>query len=326
MDVNKNKLAWKDIAKYIDKSSCVKAKKYKLINFILPDDDIYKNNYKDDEKNEIKNNELLINETNETNKETRNNETKINTTTENDKDRNVEDESEIIRDNENIIKEKDNYIINNTQSKKVIKVFNESFLNTITSLNNAMTIKNQSLKVLSIIEADNHYPITYVKSGVPGTEFDLYRISNISAMIDESLYPLEQDEFIFCPDVTIFVSIENNVYKTLKRPYKTSFILIRSISRPSIININSQSLYNNKVDRMMMINKINNILTTAVNNKYNCLLLNDFGCGKQGNPINEVIKYINKAIKNDKDILYFFFYINNECFEIFHNDIIRINT
>ena len=202
---------------------------------------------------------------------------------------------------------------------KVVKVFNEYLFDTIQAVVDAKFIP------LVLINASN-CPLDNVKNGLPNIENDLYRCSNISKSINESLYPIKDLEMIYCPNITIFKNKDN---KILKNKYQISVVLSVPIDRPILIYIKDQSMvenYNNPLDELNMKTKITNIFELAVLKKYDCLILPDFGC-QNSNPTNKIIDFFNDAI--DKyPIKYVFFSIkkthkNDTIFESFHTLIQR---
>lgn len=201
--------------------------------------------------------------------------------------------------------------------KKIIKIFNEDLITTIE------TVVNAKFKPLVLINANDNYPLENVKYGLISPEYDLYRYSNINTVIMDTLYPVRDLEMIYCSKITIFKNLNN---KLLKKPYQIALILVPSIKRPNLMSIKNdkgtEDVYSNPTDENNMKNKIENIFKLAIINGYNCLILTDFGCQIENNPINKIIEFFNTAIKK-YPIKYVFFSVNNENFEYFHTYIKR---
>lgn len=214
--------------------------------------------------------------------------------------------------------------------QKVIKVFNEDLITTIEAVVQA------NFKPLVLINANDNYPIESVRHGLESSECDLYRCSNISSVINDTLYPLRELEMIYCPKLTMFKTREN---KILSSPYQFSLVLSTPVRRPTLISIRSgdtmEDTYCNPSEEEKMRNKIENIFKLAVTEGFNCLLLMDFGCQAESNPINKIIEFFNEFIEK-YSVKYVFFYVKMETdpfnhskkvkepnFEKFHENIKR---
>jgi|SRR6185437_1206714 len=202
--------------------------------------------------------------------------------------------------------------------KKIIKVFNED---TITTL---LQVLKANFKPLVLIDANEMYSLESAKHGVISTECDFYRFTNISAVVQESSYPLRDLEMIYCPKITIFKNIQN---KMLPKHLQFSLVLSPPIKRPALISIKTENgmedVYDHKSEEEKMQNKIENIFKLALNKGFNCLILTDFGCQTGSNPIKKVVEMFNQAIKK-YPIKYVFFSIKIEKnFKYFHNHITR---
>lgn len=198
---------------------------------------------------------------------------------------------------------------NTTNRIKSIKVFNEDLITTINAVNQA------NFNPLVLINANDNYPIKSVKKGQIGYEYDLYRCSNIACSINDTLYPLNNCDFIYCPEITVFKGLDN---KILNNPYQISVILIPAIKRPLLISMKTENgmedMYSNETELNKMQTKINSIFLIAKKYNHNCLLLTDLGCQLECNPINKVAELFNNCINtintvNENRKMYIFFYV-----------------
>jgi uncharacterized protein (TIGR02452 family) len=189
---------------------------------------------------------------------------------------------------------------------KVVKVFNE----------NLMTVIDVAIKAkfrpLILISANDNYPLESVKHGLSSPECDLYRASNISATVNENLYPLRDLEMIYCSKITIFRNSQNRL---LTKPYQVSLLLSPPVRRPSLITIRTEKgmedTYSNSLEEEKMKNKIENIFKFAMLKGFNCVILSDFGCQNENNPIRKIIKFFNESIQK-YNIKYVFFSVKTE--------------
>jgi hypothetical protein len=212
---------------------------------------------------------------------------------------------------------------------KTIKVFNEDLVDTIKAVVQA------NFKPLVLVNANDNYPMESVKHGSISPECDLYRCSNISVSTNDTLYPIRDLDMLYCPKITIFKTLEN---KMLAKPYQVSLLLMAPVRRPNLISIKTtngmEDSYSNISEENKMKTKIENIFKIAVLKEYNCLILTDFGCQTEANPIKKVIEFFNEAIKK-YPVKYVFFSIKSnedifdgkktkdKLFEQFHDEIKR---
>ena len=191
--------------------------------------------------------------------------------------------------------------------KPIIKVFNDDIITT------SLAVLEYGFNPLILLPANDNYPIKSVKQGVYSTECDFYRCTNLCKVIDEYNYPIHNLDMIYCPEITLFRN--NTDYKILEQTYKISLILSTPIKKPSLIYaIQSETMeeqYNNVSDEYSMKNKIDNIFKFALLNNYDCLILTDFGCQQDQNPIKKIIQFFNDSIKK-YPIKYVFFAVKPE--------------
>lgn len=188
---------------------------------------------------------------------------------------------------------------------KIIKVFNSDLITTVNAVVNA------KFKPLVLIGANDNYPLESVKHGLISPECDLYRCSNICMATSDTMYPIRDLEMLYCPKVTIFKNSNN---KLLPKSYQISLALASPVRRPALISIKTdrgmEDDYSNSLEAKKMKDKIENIFKLAVLKGFKCLILTDFGCQLEGNPIKKVIGFFNEAVKK-YPIKYVFFSIKN---------------
>jgi uncharacterized protein (TIGR02452 family) len=208
-----------------------------------------------------------------------------------------------------------------------VKVFHHTMLEVLG------TAIEAGFNPLTIIPANTNYPIQNLQKGYHSTECDLFRCSNIKETLNIDYYPLTTDEIIYAPQVTIFKNTEN---VQLSKVYQASFMLVVPIKSPGLINIPGTNGvltdYSNQQEKNKMKEKINAMFHLAHKENFDCLILPDFGCQMENNPILSVIDIFNACI-NQYGIKYVFFYVKTENvfenidiekdknFQIFHQNI-----
>ena len=206
----------------------------------------------------------------------------------------------------------------------VVKVFCAS----LTELLGELSVPKIPLKMLVMVSANNNFPEASLSSGVISHECDLFRMSNLYAAINETQYPINYKEFIFCEEITVF--------KGVARPMIMSVILVSPLKCPSLITMKTDAAvseeYNNPTDEKMTFTKIDNAFRLAKDGDYDCLVLPDFGVRNERHPAKKVVEMFNQCILKYK-IRYVLFYlkpldetINRETdpiFRTYHDDIVR---
>jgi hypothetical protein len=190
--------------------------------------------------------------------------------------------------------------------KPVVKVFHHSMLEV---LGKSIEAK---LRPLTIINANNNYPIENLKKGFASTECDLFRCSNIRETLNNEFYPLTPDEIIYVSQGTVFKNTDN---VQLTETYQASFGLFPAVKSPSLINVSEGSdiivEFSNQQEKNKMQQKIHGMFQLAQQEKFNCLILPDFGCQLDNNPIIPIIRIFNTCI-NQYGIKYVFFYVKTD--------------
>jgi hypothetical protein len=205
-----------------------------------------------------------------------------------------------------------------------IKVFHEDILSTLEAC-----IDN-GFNPLVLNTVSDNYPLDALKGGASGKEFDVLRRTNFYNTISEEMYPIKETEAIYSPKISLFKTAE---YKTYPKPRKFAMITMVPVRNPRLISMRLDGKtcdnYENEKNEKAMQSKIDAVFHIAVAYKHDCLIVSDFGCGKEGNPIQKVIEMFNKNIQK-RLIHYIFFAVHNdinikrdEQFLYFHKLIIR---
>lgn len=177
--------------------------------------------------------------------------------------------------------------------KRVIKVFNESLLTV------AEKTVDLGLAPLVINAGSDNDPIKPLEVGAIGTEWDLFRRSNLAASLnDVDLYPLRNESVLYIPEVTVFRSED---FKILKKPFKIAILTIPPLRRPGLVSERlGDSIvdsYQNPTEESRMSSAIEKIFQIALLKGHRCIIVDDFGCQKNcENPIDKVITMFNDAI------------------------------
>lgn len=208
-------------------------------------------------------------------------------------------------------------VISENNDNSIVKIFNAEYIEGV------ITALKAGFNPLILNSCNDNYPIENLKNGNISNECDLLRCSNLMTTINELLYPVKELEVLYTPLITFFKSPDNK--KISAKP--ASVISIPPVKRPNLIYVKNDNItvenYENKTEEKRMISKIHNIFKTAVKYEHDCVILPDFGCKIEMNPVNKVIEIFNECIAQYK-IKYVFFVIKDTAiFEVFHRSITR---
>ena len=217
-------------------------------------------------------------------------------------------------------------------TSRVIKVFNAALLDV------AERAAVVGLKPMVVNAGSDNDPVTIVENGAIGTEWDIFRRSNLANGLNiAEQYPLREGKLLYCNDVTVF---KNSSYKLCK-PFEIAICCAPPLRRPNLVSIragdNLVEQYQNLLEQKRMQDTINKIFETALYKGHRCIIFDDYGCTKTcENPISEVINIFNQAIAN-YPVKYVFFAVKEseqlqntkkvksvyKNYTIFNNDILR---
>lgn len=131
-----------------------------------------------------------------------------------------------------------------------------------------------------------------VESGARAQEECLARRSNLVLSLDKKYYPLQKDELLYSPEVTVFKDSE---YNYLKEEFVTAVISCAAIRNPKL---NLEGKFKREEYRLTY-NKIEAIIKMALFYKINNLVLGAFGCGAFNNPPEEIASIYKEIIETE---------------------------
>ena len=131
------------------------------------------------------------------------------------------------------------------------------------------------------------------KKGKGAQEENLYRRSDAFRYTDMRLYPIEDDECLIHPDVTILRGAEAQGYPWLEQPFPVTVISCAAVHEPEL---DQHGNYFDPVDRARMIKKADIILGACVSADCDTIIASAFGCGAFGNPPQEVAQIWKDAV------------------------------
>lgn len=221
------------------------------------------------------------------------------------------------------------YIENNQSTPVMVKVFNEDIYSVLDTVA-AAGFRNPD--PLLINAANNNYPIEGVKKGADTPEADLYRRSNICLAIDETQYPLMDEQLLYSPTVVIF---KNSQYKKLEKPVQVSVASIPPLRRPGLMGMQNPEgkgyidVFQNSSDEKRAQQKIDMMFKLAILHGHDMIIVTNFGGGVYENPMTVIIDMFNRAIAKYR-IPFVFFAIKthekrerDQQFLLFHKKIKR---
>ena len=203
---------------------------------------------------------------------------------------NVENNDKV--DNNNIVSNvvdnaiNDNVVVDVSEIECIIEVKD------MDTFDYAMDLCDQGYRPLVLNMASDYKPGGGVRSGKTAQEECLFRRSNAHLTHPEDWYPLQWNDVIFSPSVTI---IKDSEYKLLPETYDVGMIAVAGIRKPRLIN----GLYSDD-DRYDVSLKIESIFKIAIKHKYDSLVLGALGCGVFQNPPEEVASIFKVMINTYK--------------------------
>jgi uncharacterized protein (TIGR02452 family) len=142
-----------------------------------------------------------------------------------------------------------------------------------------------------------------VARGTKSQEEDLFRCSNLHLTLDQKEYPLGEDEAFYSEDVMF---IKDSEYKRLKIPVICDVVTIPAV------NLNKNSYYDENLKEWIskvedkpleyedtMLNKIRLMLTLAIENHCDTIILGAWGCGVFKNHPKEVAEFFKKVLNEE---------------------------
>lgn len=118
-------------------------------------------------------------------------------------------------------------------------------------------------------------------SGAKAQEEDLFRCTNLSGTLKETLYPMLFNEIIYTPKAYI---LRDSEYKDLDVPVEVSFVTVAAHNNPF-------TRYDGTLPPYVYhetLNKIKMIYQLGLLQRHDCLILGALGCGAFNNPPREI--------------------------------------
>ena len=165
---------------------------------------------------------------------------------------------------------------NDDLKKPIIEIINED------SFNLAIKYVIDGHKPLVLNMASDYKPGGGVASGKTAQEEELFRRSNAHLTHPNEWYPLNVNETIYSPQVTIIRDSRDKKYKYIDE-IDIALISCAAIRKPALIdNKYTDNDYN------IMYNKIESIFKIAIIHGHDSLVLGALGCGVFNNPPEEI--------------------------------------
>lgn len=200
------------------------------------------------------------------------------------------------------------YQINNP----IIEVVNED------TFSSAQRLKESGYSPLVLNMANHLCPGGGVRKGAHAQEENLFRRSNYHKFLPHVLYPIQDDEVIYSPNVLV---IKDKNYDLLSKPFEVACIACAGIHNPKIDWFGSYKMFSNNEDYLLTREKIYAIFKTACLYGHDSLVLGALGCGAFHNPPEVIAQIFNDALRDYKHcfkyICFAVYSINDPNYDIF---------
>lgn len=128
-----------------------------------------------------------------------------------------------------------------------------------------------------------------VLQGDNAQEESLFRRSTYCRTLLQTMYPMQQNEIIYSPDITVFKDANYNVVK----PFHVAAIACAAIRDPVLLNDKYADPHNMEI----MYAKICGILSLCIHKGHKVIILGALGCGAFHNPPHVVAALFKDAIQ-----------------------------
>lgn len=139
---------------------------------------------------------------------------------------------------------------------------------------------------------DDKVPGGCVESGSGAQEESLCRCTNYIKSLDTSFYPLDPDEGIYSPCVTVLRASEEHGWAWLSKPYQIDFVCVPGLYFPRVENGRLT-----EADVRKLKTKINLILQIACTHNHDSVVLGALGCGAWANPPEHVAEIFKEVLQ-----------------------------
>ena len=188
------------------------------------------------------------------------------------------------------------YIYNDDNQDKFIHInINNTYIINKDTTDCGLQLIKEGYNPLVLNMADIYHPGGCVSAGGGMQEESIFRRSNYHRHLSSTLYPIQNNEAIYSPNVYVFRDNEDNAYTEFIVPVFMSFVACPSISMPIL----TKCLFN-ETDIQIFINKIRLIFQIAHENNHDSIVLGALGCGAFGCPIKHVAKLFYLELYNTK--------------------------
>lgn len=177
--------------------------------------------------------------------------------------------------------------------KSVIEQEHETIdIRNIDTLDMAEEYFRQKLNPLVLNMASKFKPGGGVVKGAAAQEECIFRRSNAVLTHYPKWYPLEDNEVIYSPKVTI---IKDREYNNLEQTdyWTTAMLAVAAIKNPTTID----GEYADENSKNLMRQKINAIFQIAIQHGHDSLVLGALGCGAYKNPPHIIAEIFKEALK-----------------------------
>jgi hypothetical protein len=164
-------------------------------------------------------------------------------------------------------------------------------------------------KPLVLNLSDDEYAGGWVNMGSGAQEESIFRRTNYFQTLTQNLYPINDNECIYSPQVSLIKSNENNNWKLYDNPIFLDFIACPAIKYPFLDE--NESLCEEDIE--LLENKIKMIIQVAKKYNHNTIVFGAMGCGAWQNPPQHVASIFHKVLKEYDGI------IDNYIFAILRN-------
>ena len=175
--------------------------------------------------------------------------------------------------------------------KTIVEVINKDTINSLIDL------INEGLKPVLLNTANDRKPGSMIDVGAMTQEENIFRRTNYHLTLLKKYYPIENNQLIYSPLVSLFRTDEENSYQILDEPYHISIIASAAINCPAIT---SEGDYLFQKDKDIMLNKIRLIFKTAYKYGHDSIVLSAFGTGSFYNPPH-IVAHLFKQVLQEFD-------------------------
>lgn len=176
----------------------------------------------------------------------------------------------------------DIFVNNGSQRVPVIEVQNIDTLNMASA-----RAQCDTGKVLVLNMCSDMKPGGGVRNGRTAQEEEIFRRTTACVSHDKIYYPLDEDDTIYCPNVTI---IKDDTYKQIT-DIDISLISVAAIRHPRL-----RLKQYTPEDRDLMYRKVRHIFQIGIKYGHKSLILGALGCGAFKNPPNLVYEIFKEVI------------------------------